>query len=132
MEYVISTPINYTCTNLADDVDNISHDAINDYLRREKHTTRQGWELAEPWINNCTEAYLVLDDSVQDKPQSQVIEMVNHQYSGNTPGLVKGMGIVNVVHPDQTDYYPLDFRAYAPDTEGKTKHDHFRAMLQQA
>ena len=32
VEYVISTPINYTCTNLADHLDDISHDAINDYL----------------------------------------------------------------------------------------------------
>ena len=132
VEYVISTPINYTCTNLADHVDNISHDAINDYLRREKHTARQVWELAEPLINNCTEAYLVLDDSVQDKHHSQVIEMVKRQYSGNTHGLVKGIGIVNLVHTYQTDYYPIDFRVYAPDNDGKTKNDHFREMLQQA
>ena len=38
VEYMISTPINSTCTNLADHLDDISHDAINDYLRREKHT----------------------------------------------------------------------------------------------
>ena len=38
VEYIISTPVNYTCTNLADHLDNISHDAINDYLRRERHT----------------------------------------------------------------------------------------------
>ncbi|HJW31162.1 MAG TPA: transposase [Saprospiraceae bacterium] len=132
VEYVISTPINYTCTNLADYVDDISHDAINDYLRREKHMARQVWELAEPLINNCTEAYLVLDDSVQDKHHSQVIEMVKRQYSGNTHGLVKGIGIVNLVHTYQTDYYPIDFRVYAPDNDGKTKNDHFRAMLQQA
>ncbi len=32
----IGTPINYTCTHLADHLDGgISHDAINDYLRRE-------------------------------------------------------------------------------------------------
>jgi hypothetical protein len=132
VEYVISTPINYTCTNLADHLDDISHDAINDYLRREKHTARQVWELAEPLINNCTEAYLVLDDSVQDKHHSQVIEMVKRQYSGNMHGLVKGIDIVNLVHTYQTDYYPIDFRVYAPDNDGKTKNDHFREMLQQA
>jgi len=132
VEYVISTPINYTCTNLADHVDNISHDVINDYLQREKHTARQVWELAEPLINNCTEAYLVLDDSVQDKHHSQIIEMVKRQYSGNTHGLVKGIGIVNLVHTYQTDYYPIDFRVYSPDNDGKTKNDHFREMLQQA
>ena len=95
VEYVISTPVNYTCTNLADHLDDISHDAINDYLRGEKHTAHTVWELAEPLINNSNEAYLILDDSVQDKSYSQKIEMVKRQYSGNVHGLVKGIGIVN-------------------------------------
>ena len=132
VEYVISTPVNYTCTNLADHLDDISHDAINDYWRREKQTAHTSWELAEPLINNSNDAYLVLDDSVQDKNYSQKIEMVKRQYSGNAHGLVKGIGIVNLVHAHQGDYYPLDFRGYAPDADGKTKNDHFRDMLCQA
>jgi len=88
--------------------------------------------LAEPLINNSNEAYLILDDSVQDKSYSQKIEMVNRQYSGNAHGLIKGIGIVNLVHADQSDYYPLDFRVYAPAVDGKTKNDHFRDMLRQA
>jgi len=86
VEYIISTPINYTCTNLADHLDDISHDAINDDLRREKHTAHTVWELAQPLINNSSEAYLVVDDSVQDKSYSQKIEMVKRQYSGNAHG----------------------------------------------
>ena len=36
VEYIIGTPINYTCTHLADHLtDGISHDVVNDYLRRE-------------------------------------------------------------------------------------------------
>ncbi|HOW76682.1 MAG TPA: hypothetical protein P5102_19295, partial [Candidatus Competibacteraceae bacterium] len=77
--------------------------------------------MAEPLINNSNEAYLILDDSVQDKSYSQKIEMVNRQYSGNAHGLIKGIGIVNLVHADQSDYYPLDFRVYAPAVDGKTK-----------
>ena len=106
VEYIISTPINYTCTNLANHVDDISHDAINDYLRREKHTAHTVWELAQPLINNSSEAYLVVDDSVQDKSYSQKIEMVKRQYSGNAHGLVKGIGIVNLVHAYRGDYHP--------------------------
>jgi DDE superfamily endonuclease len=132
VEYVISTPINYTCTNLADHLEDISHDAINDYLRREKHTGHTLWELAEPLINNSSESCLVLDDSVQDKSYSQKIEMVKRQYSGNAHGLVKGIGIVNLVHAHQGDYHPLDFRGYAPAADGKTKNDHFRDLLRQA
>jgi hypothetical protein len=106
VEYLISTPINYTCTNLADHLDgNISHDAINDYLRREKHSARTLWEVAEPLINNSDDPYLIFDDSVQNKKYSQKIEMVKRQYSGNTHSLVKGIGVVNLVHVCQSDYF---------------------------
>ncbi len=132
VEYIISTPINYTCTNLADHLDDISHDAINDYLRREKHTAHTVWELAQRLITNSSEASLIVDDSVQDKSYSQKIEMVKRQYSGNAHGLVKGIGIVNLVHAYRGDYHPLDFRVYAPADDGKTKNDHFRDMLRQA
>ena len=67
VEYVISTPVNFTCTNLATHLEQVSHDAVNDYLRREKHTAHTLWEFAEPLINNSSKSYLVLDDSVQDK-----------------------------------------------------------------
>ncbi len=73
-----------------------------------------------------------MDDSVQDKGYSQKIEMVKRQYSGNAHGLVKGIGIVNLVHASQKDYHSIDFRVYAPDNDGKTKNDHFRDMLRQA
>ena len=60
------------------------------------------------------------------------IEMVKRQYSGNAHGLIKGIGIVNLVHAHQGDYHPLDFRVYDPDADGKTKNDHFRDMVRQA
>lgn len=132
VEYLISTPVNYTCTNLAAHLDGTSHDAINDYLRRERYTARHLWELAEPLIDNQGEAYLVVDDSVLDKRHAQSIELVKRQYSGKTHSLIKGIGIVNLVHSHQEDYYPIDFRVYAPEADGKTKNEHFRDMLRQA
>ncbi|MFZ4791169.1 MAG: hypothetical protein ACOYMW_09805 [Candidatus Competibacteraceae bacterium] len=132
VEYVISTPINYICTNLAAHLENVSHDAINDYLQREKHTAHTLWEFAKPLINNSSESYLILDDSVQDKNYSKKIEMVKLQYSGNTHSLIKGIGIVNLVHAHQKDYHSLDFRVYDPSADEKTKNDHFQEMLRQA
>ena len=78
VEYLIRTPINYTCTNLAHHLDgNISHDAINDYLRRAKHSARTLWELAEPLINNSDDAYLIFDDSVQNKNTPKTLTWLN-------------------------------------------------------
>ena len=134
VEYLISTPINYTCTNLAEHLEKVSHDVVSDYLKRERLTARHLWELVQSLIDDSSDAYLIIDDSVQNKRYSRSIEMVKRQYSGAEGGLVKGIGVVNLVHTTGQDgeYYPIDFRIYAKDTDGKTKNDHFQEMLLRA
>jgi len=134
VEYLISTPINYTCTNLAEHLEGVSHDAVSNYLKRERLTARHLWELVENLIDDREEAVLILDDSVQDKRYSRSIEMVKLQYSGAVGGLVKGICVVNLVHTNGEDreYYPIDYRIYAKEADGKTKNDHFIEMLTNA
>jgi hypothetical protein len=67
VEYLVSTPINYTCSNLAEHLEGVSHDAVTDYLARERHTARQLWELARTLVDDSPDAFLIIDDSVQDK-----------------------------------------------------------------
>lgn len=131
VEYLVSTPINYTCSNLAEHLEGVSHDAVSDYLQRERHTARQVWELAQHLIGDSPDAFLLIDDSVQDKRYSRKVELVKRQYSGNEHGVVAGIGVVNLVHSAgaEGDFYPIDYRIYAPDADGKTKNDHFRDML---
>lgn len=131
VEYLVSTPINYTCSNLAEHLEGVGHDAVSDSLERERHTARQVWELAQHLIDDSLSAFLFLDDSVQDKRYSRKIALVNRQYSGNEHGVVAGIGVVNVVHSNGAagDCYPLDYRIYALDADSKTKNDHFRDML---
>ena len=134
VEYLISTPINYTCTNLAEHVEGVSHDAVSNYLKREHLTARHLWELVENLIDDSKEATLILDDSVQNKQYSRSIELVKLQYSGAVGGLVKGIGVVNLVHTNGQDreYYPIDYRIYSKEADGKTKNDHFIEMLTNA
>ena len=131
VEYLISTPINYTCTNLAEHLEGVSHDAITDYLSRTKLTARHIWELVAGLIVDSPDAYLIVDDSVQDKRYSQKIEMVKRQYSGAEHGLVRGIGVVNLIHTSGKpgEFYPIDYRIYARETDGKTKNEHFREMF---
>ncbi len=133
VEYLISTPVNYTCSNLADHLDGVSHDVVTDYLGQERLTARHLWELTQPTIHDSPEAYLIIDDSVQNKQYSRSIELVKRQYSGAEGGLVRGIGVVNLLHTDgQGQFYPIDFRIYAKKHDGKTKNDHFREMLRHA
>ena len=134
VEYLICTIGNFTSTNLADHLDDVSHDTVTDYLRSERLTARGLWELVLGLIQDSPEAFLLIDDSVQDKRYSRFIELVKLQYSGAAHGLVRGIGIVNLVHSagDQKDFYPIDYRIYAPDQDGKTKNDHFVDMVTNA
>jgi hypothetical protein len=129
IEYLLHTPINYTGSNLANHLEEVSHDAVSDYLAREKATARQIWELAKEVIKDSGDTYLIVDDSVQDKRYSRKIELVKNQYSGAEHGLVNGIGIVNLVHSDGIDFAPIDYRIYAPGQDSKTKNEHFRDML---
>jgi hypothetical protein len=137
IQYLIATNGNYTCTNLSEHLEagpGGSHDAITDYLRREKLTPRGLWELVAPLLKNDPDGYLIVDDSVQDKRYSTAIELVKRQYSGAEHGLVRGINVVNLVHssgPDG-DYFPIDYRIYDDKSDGKTKNDHFREMITRA
>jgi hypothetical protein len=134
VEYLICTIGNYTGSNLAEHLDEVSHDVITDYLANERHTPRSVWELTSKLIQDSPEAFLVLDDSVQDKRYSRFIELVKLQYSGAEHGLVRGIGIVNLVHSagSEKDFYPIDYRIYAPHQDGQTKNDHFSDMVRNA
>ncbi|HRD49813.1 MAG TPA: hypothetical protein PL166_09475 [Candidatus Contendobacter sp.] len=56
---------------------------MNNYRWREGHTARHLWELAELLLDYQGEVYLIMDDSVLDKRDAQVMELVKRQYSGN-------------------------------------------------
>ena len=134
IEYLLSTPINYTCSNLSEHLEKVSHDVVSDFLQNSKFTPKDVWELVKNRIDDSAEAFLLVDDSVQNKEYSHSIETVKRQYSGNEHGLVKGIGLVNLVHTNgQTgDFYPINYRVYNPDEDGKTKNEHFREMFSQA
>jgi len=131
VEYLICTIGNYTGTHLAEHLDQVSHDVISDYLRSEHLTPRGVWELVANLILDNPSAFLLVDDSVQDKRYSRFIDLVKLQYSGAEHGLVRGIGVVNLVHSagDGKDFYPIDYRIYAPDQDGKSKNDHFAELV---
>src|SRR5512136_2859756 len=134
VEYLISTVVNYTGSHLAEHLDNVSHDVITDYLRSERLTAHSLWGLVQHLLTDGPDTFLIVDDSVQDKRYSRFIELVKRQYSGAEHGLVRGIGVVNLVHSSgrEGDFYPIDYRIYAPEADGKTKNDHFHEMVVRA
>ena len=131
VEYLISTPKNCTCTYLAEHLEDVSHDVVNDFLRQKRFVPRDVWKLGKDRITDSQEAYRIGDDSVQDKRYSRFIEVVRAQYSGNEHRVVRGIGVVSLVQSggEEEDFYPIDYRGYAPDGDGKTKPHHFQEMF---
>lgn len=131
-QYLLSSQINYTLTNLADHLEAISHDQINRYLRREKLTPRLLWENVLDLIESHESGYIIFDDTILDKRYSEEIELTRKQYSGNEHRVVRGIGLVNCVYvnPETGQFWVIDYRLYDPDGDGKSKLDHVLEMLQ--
>lgn len=131
-QYLLSSQINYTLTNLANHVETISHDLINRYLRREKLTPQLLWENVAALIEAHREGYLIFDDTVLDKRYGADIELTRRQYSGNEHRVIRGIGLVSCIYvnPVTKSSWVIDYRIYDPEGDGKTKIDHLLEMLQ--
>ncbi|GAB4026617.1 hypothetical protein GCM10028809_10360 [Spirosoma gilvum] len=129
IEYLLSTPFNYTCTNMADHKPNLSHDVVS--VRTERFKPGYLWAIVKAQIDDLSTASIIVDDSVQDKRYSFFIDLVKKQYSGNEHTTVKGIGLVNFVHSTGNDggFWPSDYYIYYPDIDGETKNDHFEEMF---
>ncbi|AVH70560.1 transposase [Nostoc sp. 'Lobaria pulmonaria (5183) cyanobiont'] len=131
-QYLLSSQINYTMTNQAEHLSNISHDKTNYYLKNEKLTPRLLWDNVQDLIVPDEDAYIIFDDTVLDKRFSEEIEIVRRQYSGNEHGVIRGIGIVNCIYvnPKTLNFWVIDYRIFNPDNDGLSKIDHVKNMLQ--
>lgn len=130
-QYLLVSPINHTLTNFADHTDNMSHDAINRFLREERMPPNLVWDNVRELVKAVDDGCVVFDDTIIDKNFSHKIELVRRQYSGNAHGIIKGIGVVTCVYvnPQTKEHWIIDYRIYDPQGDGKSKLDHVRDML---
>ena len=96
-QYLLSSQVNYTLTNLAEHLKSFSHDTINRYLKGEKLTPRLLFEQVEPMLEQDSKAYLIFDDTVLKKSFGPSIELTRKQWSGNEKRPIRGIGVVSCV-----------------------------------
>jgi hypothetical protein len=130
-QYLLSSQVNYTLTNLAEHLKSFSHDTINRYLKGEKLTPRLLFEQVEPMLEQDSKAYLIFDDTVLEKSFGPSIKVTRKQWSGNDKSVIRGIGVVSCVYVNPTTerFWVIDYRIFDPDADGKTKLDHVREML---
>lgn len=130
-QYLLSSQINYTGTHLAEHVEGLDHNSVYRFLKGDRLTPSLVWEKVQPLLAQSEDGYLLFDDTVLDKSHSFQISGVRRQYSGNAHGIIKGIGVVNLVYytPHMDQYWVLDFRVFDPERDGKSKLDHVNDML---
>lgn len=133
-QFLLSSQINYTLTHFADHSEQFSHDALNRYMAGEHLPPRLVWENVRGQIVTSPNGFIIFDDMVLDKDHSEKIELVRQQWSGNAKQVIRGIGVVTCVYvnPDTDQFWIIDYRIFAPETDNKSKLDHLREMLANA
>jgi hypothetical protein len=133
-QFLLSSQINYTLTHFADHSEQFSHDALNRYMAGEHLPPRLVWENVRGQIVTSPNGFIIFDDMMLDKDHSEKIELVRQQWSGNAKQVIRGIGVVTCVYvnPDTDQFWIIDYRIFAPETDNKSKLDHLREMLANA
>jgi hypothetical protein len=133
-QFLLSSQINYTLTHFADHSEQFSHDALNRYIAGEHLPPRLVWENVRGQIVTSPNGFIIFDDMMLDKDHSEKIELVRQQWSGNAKQVIRGIGVVTCVYvnPDTDQFWIIDYRIFAPETDNKSKLDHLREMLANA
>jgi hypothetical protein len=131
--FLLKTHVNYTCTNMSEHTD-LSHDKITRFLASNPMSEHHFYEQVHIDSDLPSGGYIIFDDTVIDKSHSHQIEMVRRQYSGNAGGVIKGIGIVNMLYyvPKLERWYLLSYRIFDPDIDNKSKIDHVTDLLQES
>ncbi len=93
--------------------------------------TRALWRDARKLIKP-TQGVLVLDDSVLDKPYASPMDLIGWHWSSQHRRVVVGIDLMTLLWNDGHALVPYDFRIYHLPSDGCTKNNLFRAMLQVA
>lgn len=131
VQFLIAAQSNFTSTEFAkvSPVNGMAHDSPTRMLSAEKLTPNILWKNVKEHVD-LNSGFLIVDDSVLDKPRSQEMDLVHWQYSGAHHQVVKGIGLESLIWTNDADkHIPVDFRIYDKGTDGKTKNEHFRDMI---
>jgi hypothetical protein len=135
INFLIAASTVYSCTEAARCYSSLvnapSHDCFTRLLQNQSSDTDSLWNEVRQFVTP-KEGYMIVDDTVLDKPYSKKMGFVQYQWSGKHHRTVKGIGLVTLVWTDGTTVIPVDFRIYNIDEDDKTKNDHFLDMLDKA
>jgi putative transposase len=133
--FLVATQVSYSCLE-AGRVQPASdraaaHDTFTPLLQRLEPDASGLWQESAPQVEK-TKDVLVLDDPTLDKPYAQKMALVTQHGSGKQQATMRGINLLTLLWTDGERYIPCDYRLYDKATDGLSKNDHFRALVQVA
>ena len=132
INYLVASPRAVSGTEAAraqpEQPDPPAHDAFTRLLHRLEPDPATLWAEAAPLVRRDG-GILVLDDSTLDKPYARKMGLVTRHWSGKHRRVVQGINLVTLLWTDGEALVPCDYRLYEKAVDGRSKNDHFRAML---
>lgn len=128
--FLLAEPKYVSCVRLAEILGGISHDSVNRFLLRENYTPEDLFEevKGELIFEGGTAS---IDDTVVDKPYSNLTSLLGYFWSGKHKQSVKGINLITLYYTDIAgNSFPVNYRIYDKN-EGKTKNDYFLEMIRQ-
>lgn len=126
--FLLADPRDAHCTSLSEVMGDMSHDAVNRFLKREEFTGKDLFEENKDHIESIG-CHISVDDTVIDKTFSEerYNDLVRQQYSGRTHKTINGIGIITLFCCDNGGKrLPVNFRVYEGE---KSKNELFREMM---
>jgi len=115
-DYLISSFGQTTATGLSTLLNHeISHDAVQRFLSVEKQTSADLWRIVKPHVRNIESAagVLIIDDSIAEKPYTDVNDIVCWHYDHTHGRTVKGINFVTCLDHSQGVSLPVGFEIVA-------------------
>jgi len=105
-DYLITSFSLATATGLSTLVDETySHDQITRFLGKEQYDQKTYWKTIKATVRQVEQedGVLIIDDTIEEKPHTDVNDIVCYHYDHSQDRIVKGINIVNFVYHTAVD-----------------------------
>ena len=138
-----------TSTGLSDILDgDLSHDQISRFLNNNDFNSKDLWSYIKPTLRKHEESsggVLILDDTIEEKPYTDINDIICWHYSHGKGDHVKGINLLSCLARYGDTTFPIGYEIVNKDikycdVETKkekqkasiTKNEHFRNIIAQA
>lgn len=110
-DYLLSSFGPTTATGLSRVLPQVSHDQITRFLSGARLGKKELWLLVKPQVRamQSETGVLIFDDTVQEKPYSDLSELVGWHYDHTQGRCVKGVNLLSALYYSQDTSLPIDF-----------------------